>query len=634
VKISRLLRSISREQILLFLIATLSLLLNTIHLNREGYGNLYYAAGVKSMLESWHNFFFLSYDPGGFVSIDKPPLGFWLQTVAAKLFGFHGWALMLPQVIAGVLSVLVLYRLVRRVFGSSSALIAALILAVTPISVATARNNTIDSVLVFTVLLAAWMLFKAIEHKSGLRWISASAVMIGLGFNIKMIEAYLVLPAFVLILILTPRLTRQQIIKQLSIAGVILTVVSLSWAVIVDLIPANLRPYVGSTNHNSVMELMLHHNAAARFDGINNFFRLVTPDLGGQISWLLPLSLLSAVFMMWKAPILRPRQLSLQQRNVLFWLAWLIPMLVSFGAATLFHRYYTVMMAPAIAALSGIGLVRLWQAAVKRKRSGWILFAAIPLMAIFAITIAWSYPQLRMLFVLTIGGFATASLIALALILLRQHVPNFISVFARITCLLALLAGPFAWSATPSIFGATGADPVAGPELIHRQISDPEAMVDEKLTDFLMSHYVKGSFLVATPKAQASSPFILDTGLPILTLGGYSGSDPILSQYNLQLLAQKGAIKYFLVPKAAMLDKNSAYVKWVQQHCRIIEVSQFNTSSKLLINSVVLYQYTDQPFEIKSDWSVPVALSPLYPQNQSLLLHSSVNQYSISKKFR
>jgi 4-amino-4-deoxy-L-arabinose transferase-like glycosyltransferase len=286
-------------------------------------------------------------------------------------------------------------------------------------------------------------------------------------------------------------------------------------------------------------------------------------------------------------------------------------MLVSFGAATLFHRYYTVMMAPAIAALSGVGLVQLWQAAVQRKRSGWILFAAFPLMAMFAITMAWSYPELRMLLALIIGGFATASLIALVLILLRQNVPYSICAFAMITCLLALLAGPFVWSATPAILGATGSDPIAGPELVHRHISDPEAMEDEKLTDFLLAHYVKGGFLVATPKAQASSPFILDTGLPIMTLGGYSGSDPILSQHNLQLLAQKGAIKYFLVPKAAMLDKNSAYVKWVQQHCRIIEVSEYNTSSKLLLNSLVLYQYTDQPFNGQNinGWSAPAALN-------------------------
>jgi 4-amino-4-deoxy-L-arabinose transferase-like glycosyltransferase len=583
-KVIHLFRTIRREQSLLLLITMLSLFLNTLHLNREGYGNLYYAAGIKSMLESWHNFFYLAYDPGGFVSIDKPPLGFWLQALSAKMFGFHGWALILPQVLASVVSVLILYRLVSRVFGANSGLIASLILAVTPISVATARNNTIDSMLVFAVLAAAWMLFKAIEHKEGLRWMIASAIMIGLAFNIKMLEAYLVLPAFILIIILQRRLTKLQKMKQLSIAAVFLVVVSLMWAVIVDLTPTNLRPYVGSTKHNSVLELMLQHNAAGRFNGVNNPFRFLAPNLGGQISWLLPLSVLSALFILWKAPLLQPMRLNLQQRNVLFWLAWLIPMVVSFGAATLFHRYYTVMMAPAIAALSGVGLVRLWQAAVKRKQSGWILFAGILLLAMFAITIAWSYPQLRLPLSFTIGGLAAASLLALVFMLLRQQSSVFVQAFAKVTCLLALLAGPIVWSVTPSVFGATGSDPVAGPELIHRHVANPETMEDEQITDFLLSHYVKGNYLVATLKAETSSPLILDTGLPVLTLGGYNGTDPILTRGNLQLLAQKGVIQYFLVSKSIMINNNNYYTAWIQQHCHIV----------VLNASIILYQYSGQ----------------------------------------
>ncbi|MDB5055602.1 MAG: glycosyl transferase family 39 [Bacilli bacterium] len=601
-KVIRIFRTIKRERLLLFLITMLSLSLNTLHLNREGYGNLYYAAGIKSMLENWHNFFYLAYDPGGFVSIDKPPLGFWLQALSAKIFGFHGWALILPQILAGVVSVLILYRLVSRVFGANSGLIASLILAVTPISVATARNNTIDSLLVFAVLAAAWMLFKAIEHREGLHWVIASAIMIGLAFNIKMLEAYLVLPAFLLLIILQRRMTKLQKLKQLSIAAVILIFVSLMWAVIVDLTPINLRPYVGSTKHNSVLELMLQHNAVDRFNGVNNPFRLFTPDLGGQISWLLPLAVLSAVFMLWKAPLLRPMRLNLQQRNVLFWLAWLIPMVVSFGAATLFHRYYTVMMAPAIAALSGVGLVRLWLAAVKRKRSGWILFAGILLLSMFAITIAWSYPQLRLPLSFTIGGIAAASLLALAFMLLRQQASVFIRTFAKVTCLLVLLVGPFVWSVTPSVFGATGSDPVAGPELINRQVANPETMEDEKLTDFLLAHYVKGHYLVATLKAETSSPFILDTGLPVLTLGGYSGSDPILTQGNLQLLAQKGVIQYFLVSKSVMIDKNKYYAAWIERHCRIVDDSEFYSKSSKLNDSIILYQYTGQMFMKKNEF--------------------------------
>jgi 4-amino-4-deoxy-L-arabinose transferase-like glycosyltransferase len=595
-EVNRIFRSIKRERLLLLLITILSLSLNTLHLNREGFGNLYYAAGVKSMLESWHNFFYLSYDPGGFVSIDKPPLGFWLQALSAKMFGFHGWALMLPQILAGVLSILILYRLVSRVFGSDAGLIASLILAVTPISVAAARNNTIDSLLVFTVLAAAWMLFKALEHKAGALWMYASAIMVGLAFNIKMLEAYLVLPAFVILVVLARGMTRREKLKQLLIAGVILIVVSLTWAIIVDLTPMNLRPYVGSTKHNSVIELMLRHNAVNRFNGVNNPFRLFTSDLGGQISWFLPLSLLSSVFMLWKIPHLRLKKLrfNLQQQNVLFWLAWLIPMTVSFGTATLFHRYYTVMMAPAIAALSGIGLVHLWSVAVQRKRSGWILFAAITLLAMFAVTITWSYPQLRMLLAFTIGGLALASLLALSVILLRSQVPVFISTFAKVTCLLALLTGPSVWAATPAVFGATGSDPVAGPELLHRQVDNPETMENEKLTDFLLAHYVKGHFLVATLKAETASPVILDTGLPVLTMGGYSGSDPILTRGNLQLLAQNGMIQYFLVSKTALLDKNIYYGAWIQQHCRIVNASEFHSKSNN--DSILLFQYAAQKF--------------------------------------
>ena len=143
-------------------VLALTALLNFWHLDRLGYANTYYAAAVKSMLQSWHNFFFVSFDPGGFVSIDKPPLGFWIETASARLFGFSGLSLLLPEALAGVLSVAVLYRLVARVWGRGPGLLAALFLAVTPVSVVTARNNTIDSLLVLTVLLAAWAVARAV----------------------------------------------------------------------------------------------------------------------------------------------------------------------------------------------------------------------------------------------------------------------------------------------------------------------------------------------------------------------------------------------------------------------------------------------------------------------------------------
>src|SRR5579884_1922733 len=161
-------------------------LLNFFWLDREGWANTYYAAAVRSMLQSWHNFFFVSFDPGGFVTVDKPPLGFWIQTASAKLFGFHGWSILLPQALAGVASVLVLFLIVRRAFGPIAGLIAAAALALTPVAVADNRNNTIDSLLVLCLLLAAWAVLKATEH-GRLVWLLAGMALVGLGFNIKML---------------------------------------------------------------------------------------------------------------------------------------------------------------------------------------------------------------------------------------------------------------------------------------------------------------------------------------------------------------------------------------------------------------------------------------------------------------
>src|SRR3954447_15249659 len=186
----------------LIAVLSLSAFLNLFHLTNEGFGISYYAAAVKNMLSSWHNFFFVSFD-AGFVSVDKPPLGLWLQAASAYLFGFHGPSLMLPQAIAGVLCVAVLYHLVQRAFGTVAGLLAALVLALTPISVATSRNNTMDMLLVLMVLLAAWAFIHAAKSGSSRRrslgWLVVGALLVGLGFNIKMLEAFLVLPAFYLL---------------------------------------------------------------------------------------------------------------------------------------------------------------------------------------------------------------------------------------------------------------------------------------------------------------------------------------------------------------------------------------------------------------------------------------------------
>ena len=247
----------------LSVLLVLAAALESLGLGQEGYANTYYAAGVKSMLTSWHNFFFVSFDAGGFVSLDKPPLGFWIQAASAKLFGFSGVSLLLPEVVAGVLSVALLYHLVARAHGAVAGLLAALLLAVTPISAIIDRNNTIDSLLIFTLLLGVWAVSLATE-RGHLRWLLLAALLVGLGFNIKMLQAYLVVPGFALLYLLGARLPLRTRLLHLLLAGVVLLVVSFCWVVAVDVTPASLRPFVSDSGTNSELSLVFGYNGLGR----------------------------------------------------------------------------------------------------------------------------------------------------------------------------------------------------------------------------------------------------------------------------------------------------------------------------------------------------------------------------------
>lgn len=237
------------------------------NLGNLGYANAYYTAGVESMLQSWHNFFFVAAEPGGSVSIDKPPVGFWLEAISAHFLGVTGFAVVLPQIIAGLLSIVVIYHLVNRKYGTVAGLIAALALAVTPVAIATERNNTIDSTLVLTLLLAAWAFIKATETNKR-RYLFLGALLVGIGFNIKMLEAYLPLPAFYALYLLGANDKLRRKIGNLALASVVLVAVSFSWIAAVDLTPASQRPYVGSSGDNSALSLALGYNGIERLLGM------------------------------------------------------------------------------------------------------------------------------------------------------------------------------------------------------------------------------------------------------------------------------------------------------------------------------------------------------------------------------
>jgi 4-amino-4-deoxy-L-arabinose transferase-like glycosyltransferase len=484
----------------LSLLLGLAAALESIGLSQEGYGNTYYAAGVKSMLTSWHNFFFISFDAGGFVSLDKPPLGFWIQTASAKLFGFSGVSLLAPEVVAGVLSVALLYHLVARAHGAVAGLLAALLLAVTPISAIIDRNNTIDSLLIFTLLLGVWAISLATE-RGQLRWLLLAALLVGLGFNIKMLQAYLVVPGFVLVYLLVARLPLRTRLVHLLLAGVVLLVVSFCWVAAVDLTPASLRPFVSDSGTNSELSLDFGYNGLGRLTqalfpgltrisifgdpidltiepgfsaGIGNpgLLRLVSSAIGGQASWFL---LPALVGLLARVRLVRPRLAQDRQgQSVLLWTMWLLLAGVFFSTARFFHFYYLVMIAPPIAALGGIGLITLWreyrQSLDQGPRAGlrgWLLPATLAGTAVLQTQFLNGYPDWSFwLEALMIGGSLIAAIVLVLgkLGLLLQFAPDLsFRVTAPVAAgslalgLLALLAAPTTWAIAGVASGEGGA---------------------------------------------------------------------------------------------------------------------------------------------------------------------------------
>ncbi len=247
-------------------VLALSAVLNTEKLSQNGYANVFYAAGVRSMLYSFHNFLFNSFDPGGLITVDKPPLSLWVQVVSAKLFGFSPLSLLLPEAIIGVLIVALLYATMRRPFGRPAALAGALALAVFPSFVAVSRDNGVDPFLILLLLLACAAALRAIRTGG---WLSllASAALVGLAFNAKTLAAYLVVPGIALGYLLCARPSLPRRLLRLLAAAVVLGAVSFSWIAFVEATPTSKRPFVGGSTNNTEFNLTFGYNGFGRVEG-------------------------------------------------------------------------------------------------------------------------------------------------------------------------------------------------------------------------------------------------------------------------------------------------------------------------------------------------------------------------------
>src|SRR5438093_1337287 len=376
----------------LTLVAAVAVLARTWQLSQNDFGRQYYAAAVRSMLDSWHNFIFNSFDPAGFVSIDKPPVAIWLQVAGAKLLGFSALSILLAQVVAGLAAILFVYVLVRKYWGGTAAAIAALSLALSPVNVAVDRSNNTESCLILVLLAGAWLGIRAAET-GRLAMLCAAMAAIGIGFNVKMGAALVLAPVLALTFSLArPGAPVTWHLGRQAIAGIVLVAVSLSWAIFFDLMPARDRPYAGSTRHNSMLELALVHNGAARFvamsapagnqaislpsgetapahtevrqpvmtdDSPVGPLRLFRPRAAAQFAWLLPLAL-AGLILAW-SDAGSPGAPASRRISAGVWTGWLVMywIVLSF-AGGLIHTYYVAVLGPPLAVFSGIAVAELW----------------------------------------------------------------------------------------------------------------------------------------------------------------------------------------------------------------------------------------------------------------------------------
>ncbi|MCY8641982.1 glycosyltransferase family 39 protein [Bacillus haynesii] len=646
--------------VILVLILLAALILNTYNIWQDDAANQYYLAAVKSMTQSFHNFLFASFDSSGFVSVDKPPLVLWIQTIFAKIFGVHTWSVILPQALAGAGSVYLLYALIKPKFGKGAARISALVMALTPIAVAVSRTNNIDSMLVFTLLLGTWCLMKAVKQ-GRLTWLLAAFGLIGLGFNMKMLQAFMVLPAFLLFYLIAAHAKWKKKIVSAVLSLIVLTGVSLSWALAVDYTSAGSRPYVGSSQTNSVLELAFGYNGTERLLGqttgnargdMNGFggdmqqpngnaqtqdgnsssggsngqngamqppaaggatdgssqgangssqpptgggpgggqgggqsmnmfgtgdagpLRLFQSALSGQISWMLPFALFGLLGMIisW----FRSREKTGEMKETIFWAAWLVPVAGFFSIAGFFHHYYLIMLAPPIAALSGVGWYAMYGLYKNHKDwASYLLPAAVLTTAAFQVYILSAYTnQIGSAWMYVMGILGLGATISL-LMLKRSHP---LGKQLTIISLCVLLLTPVYWSATPILYGGNSVLPESGPQL---QRSNGGGMfssdVDTGLLTYLREHHTGEEYLFATLTTVTAAPYIINADENVMALGGFNGTDPILSVSELKNLVKEGKVKYFLIS-----DDNSGnreLVSWIKENGTEISSDQYRSTT-------------------------------------------------------
>jgi 4-amino-4-deoxy-L-arabinose transferase-like glycosyltransferase len=539
-------------------------------LGASGYANSFYSAAAQAGSESWKAFFFGASDAAGSITVDKPPLSIWPMALSVRVFGLSSWSILVPQALMGIGTVALLHATVRRVTGSGWAgIVAGATLATTPVAALMFRFNNPDALLVLLMAAAAYAVVRALESPRALRWMVLGGAFVGLAFLTKTLQAFLVLPALAATYAIFAAVPWRTRVLHLLAAFGSMVVAGGWWVAIVQLWPASSRPYIGGSQTNDFLELTFGYNGFGRLTGdeagsvgggngwgSTGLLRLFGSDNGGQVAWLIPAALILGAGAVWCGS-------RMVRALATLLLGWLVVTALTFSLmAGIYHAYYTVALAPAVAGLVGLGGWALWQ----RRDS---LVAAGLLGLATATTTGFGFalldrtpdfaPWLR--YVVATVGFAAALMIVGA-----RHLPARVGSVVAVAALLAGLGGPAAYALETAATPHTGSIPTAGPSTsggsgagFGGQAGGPGTattggvggLLDgststDAVTSLLLSDADSYTWVAATVGANSAAGYQLASEESVMPIGGFNGSDPSPTLAQFQELVADGQIHFFI----------------------------------------------------------------------------------------
>ncbi|MGN6442505.1 MAG: ArnT family glycosyltransferase [Arthrobacter sp.] len=609
------------------------------NLGASGWANAFYSAAAQAGSQDWAAWFFGSSDAANAITVDKPPASLWIMGLSVRIFGLSSWSILVPQALMGVGTAWLLYLVVRRAAAPAAGdvrlahragLLAAAVLALTPVATLMFRFNNPDALLVLLMTAAGYAVLRAVQEDR-LRWLLLAGVFLGFGFLAKQLQVLLVVPGFALAyMVAGPGRMRRRLLR-LAAAAAAMVISAGWWLLAVELTPADMRPYIGGSQNNSILELTLGYNGLGRLTGdetgsvgggngwgVPGLLRMFNSEFGGQIAWLLPSALILAVGLVWVGR--RAPRTDAVRASVIVWGSWvLVTGLVFSFMAGIIHPYYAVALAPGIAALAGLGSALLWQHR-RQAAAGIFLAAAVATAALMAFCLLGTTsaygPWLRWL--VLAGGVAAAAGLGLNRFLSLRSMQRTTAALA----IAASLAGPLAYSITTAATAHSGAIVSAGPASgfgaggrgpggfsaagrnnsgrVTGQGFQPQANrggtggTTQGGAGFaggpgggmggLLGAPTPSADLVAALKDGASgytwaaavvgsnnaAGYQLATELPVMAVGGFNGTDPSPTLAQFQDLVRQGRIHYFIsggtMRSTSGSDAAAQIAQWVSEN--------------------------------------------------------------------